>query len=114
MDIQIETEDDVVILTFNVEQLNVTDAKELKERVTPLIKDYTKVIFDMVRLQYIDSSGLGVLVGLMRSISARNGSLKLVNVSRPVIAILELVRMHRLFEIYENRELAKSAFRVIE
>jgi anti-sigma B factor antagonist len=114
MDIQVENEDDVIILTFNIEQLNVSDAKELKERVAPLIQDQKKVIFDMNRVQYVDSSGLGVLVGLMRSLSSKGGALKLANVSRPVTAILELVRMHRLFEIYENRELAKSAFSAVK
>jgi len=49
--------------------------------------------------RFIDSSGLGVLVSIHKTLRERGGDLCLLALTPPVMQILELTRMHRVFEI---------------
>jgi len=50
----------------------------------------------------VDSCGLGALVALHKTAAARGGVLRLINPTPPVQQILELTRMHRIFEIIKE------------
>src|SRR6185295_5867052 len=54
---------------------------------------------DLSRATFIDSCGLGALIALHKTACARNGNVRLLNPLPPVRQILELTRMHRIFEI---------------
>jgi anti-sigma B factor antagonist len=68
------------------------------------------VILDLGRLRFIDSSGLGAMLSCLRQLNAAGGDLKLCGMSKAVRAVFELVRMHKIFDIYGTREQAVSAF----
>jgi anti-sigma B factor antagonist len=65
---------------------------------------------DLSHLRFVDSSGLGAMLSCLRQLNATGGDLKLCGMSKAVRAVFELVRMHRIFDIYDTRELAVSAF----
>jgi len=46
----------------------------------------------------------------LRQLNASGAELKLCGMSKPVRAVFELVRMHRIFDIYDTREQAVGAF----
>jgi len=54
---------------------------------------------DLSQTASVDSCGLGALVALHKTASARGGVLRLLNPTPPVQQILELTRMHRIFEV---------------
>jgi len=54
---------------------------------------------DLSRATFIDSCGLGALIALHKTACARNGNVRLLNPLPQVRQILELTRMHRIFEI---------------
>ena len=51
------------------------------------------------RTRFIDSSGLGVLLSLNKTLRTQGGILKLLNPSNAVAQLIELTRLHRVFEI---------------
>ena len=61
-------------------------------------------------LRFVDSSGLGAMLSCLRQLNATGGDLKLCGMSKAVRSVFELVRMHRIFDIYDTREQAVSAF----
>jgi anti-sigma B factor antagonist len=67
-------------------------------------------VFDLSRLRFTDSSGLGALISCLRKVNANGGDLKLCAMSDQVRALFELVRMHKVFDIYATREEAVRAF----
>ena len=69
-----------------------------------LIAPGTKLIFDLSSLKFVDSSGLGALLSCLRQLNSSGGVLKLYAMVKPVRALFELVRMHRVFEIFNTQE----------
>jgi len=50
-------------------------------------------------MTFLDSSGLGTLISLHKTLRARNGTVRLLKPAPNVQQILELTRLHRVFEI---------------
>ncbi len=101
---------DVTVVVLPGEQLDASNAKEFKRDMAPLLEPCRRVIFDLVQLRFVDSSGLGAILSSLRQLNANGGDLKLCGMSKPVRALFELVRMHKIFEIHETRDDALRAF----
>ncbi len=110
MDLAIERIHDVVVVRLPYEELDASNASELKRDLTALLETESRIVFDLSQLRFVDSSGLGAFLSCLRRVNARGGDLKLCCLSRPVRAVFELVRMHRIFDIYATRDEATRAF----
>ena len=64
----------------------------------------SKVIFDLAELRFVDSSGLGAFLSSLRQLNATGGDLKLCGMTKPVRALFELVRMHKIFDICGTKD----------
>ncbi len=111
MEATFETVENTTIFQIPVESLDAGNAKEFKRDVLPALNGKARVIFDMSGLKFVDSSGLGAILSCLRQLNAGGGDLKLTGMQKPVRALFELVRMHRVFDIYNTREEALAAFR---
>ena len=81
-------------------ELCSTTSRQWKERVTKdLTTPHNEVSIDLSMTRFIDSSGLGVLLSLNKTLRAQGGVLKLLNPSSSVAQLIELTRLHRVFEI---------------
>lgn len=69
-----------------------------------------KLLLAMLRVDTIDSTGLGVLVSCLTSARNRGGDLKLLLPSPRVRDILEITQADRLFEIFDNEDRAIQSF----
>lgn len=111
MEIAVSSVDGVAVAAMPVDELDASNAGEFKRDIAPVLQAHTKLVLDLGRLRFVDSSGLGAMLSCLRQLSAKNGDLKLCRMSRQVRSLFELVRMHRIFEIYGTREEAVAAFR---
>jgi anti-sigma B factor antagonist len=110
MPIQIETINHVIVAQLQGETLDASSAKAFKEEIAPCITANANIIFDLSKLKFVDSSGLGALLSCLRQIHALGGDLKLCGMIKPVRALFELVRMHRVFEIFNTSEEALHSY----
>lgn len=110
MELRIEETGGVAVVALPMEELDADNAAELKREMLPLLESRTRVVFDLSRLRFMDSSGLGVFLSCLRRLSAKGGDLKLCCVAPPVRAVIELVRMNRILELHGTREDAVRAF----
>ena len=60
------------------------------------------LVFDFGEVTYIDSAGVDLLLSCMEAAIKNNGDLKLASVSSSVQVMLEMTRVDRLFEIFDN------------
>lgn len=102
---------DVTVVTLQGDDLDASNVPEFNEEVTPVIEGSKKVLIDMGNLKFVDSSGLGAMLNCLRQINGRGGDLKLCRMTEPVRVLFDLVRMQRLFDIFETREEAMAAFK---
>jgi anti-sigma B factor antagonist len=112
MEIAVDKIGDVAVALIPVEELDASNTGELKRDIAPVLEAHTKLVIDLSRLRFVDSSGLGAMLSCLRQLSAKGGDLKLCGMQKPVRAVFELVRMHRIFDIYATREDAARAFGV--
>jgi anti-sigma B factor antagonist len=110
MELTTEKVGNVTVVVLPGDQLDAGNAKEFKRDVTPLLEPRGKVVFDLGELQFVDSSGLGAFLSSMRQLHATGGELKLCAMTRPVRALFELVRMHKIFDICGTRDDAIRSF----
>lgn len=104
MNINTEEVDGILVAHLHEDALDASNAKEFKSKVAALIAPGTKLVFDLSSLKFVDSSGLGALLSCLRQLNASGGVLKLCAMVKPVRALFELVRMHRVFEIFNTEE----------
>jgi anti-sigma B factor antagonist len=110
MDLAVEKMGDVAVVEVPVEELDASNTGELRHDIAPVLEANTKMVIDLSRLRFVDSSGLGAILSCLRQLTAKGGDLKLCGMQDQVRAVFELVRMHRIFDIYRTREEAVRAF----
>jgi len=110
MEIAVDRMDGVVVAEVPVDELDASNTGEFKRAIAPLRQANSKLVLDLSRLSFVDSSGLGAMLSCLRQLSAKGGDLKLCGMSKQVRALFELVRMHRIFDIYGTKEEAVRAF----
>jgi anti-sigma B factor antagonist len=79
--------------------------------VAAVLESCSKVVFDLRELRFVDSSGLGAILSCLRQLNGKGGDLKLCEMTKPVRALFELVRMHKIFDIYVSKDDALRAIR---
>lgn len=111
MRITVETlpESKGALILIDSEHLDAGNIKAFKEQIGPTLNNFDNVMIDMSKLTFVDSSGLGALLSCLRTMNSKTGQLKLYSMAKPVRALFELVRMHRIFSIYNNRDEALAA-----
>jgi len=91
--------------------LRVSAIAELTAANANAFRDETRQAFgpeqrnievDLSQTMAVDSCGLGALVALHKTTAARGGVLRLLNPLPPVQQLLELTRMHRIFEVIKE------------
>ena len=110
MEVAVERVGDVAVAAVPVEELDASNVTEFKRDMAPILQAQTELILDLSRLRFVDSSGMGAILSCLRQLSAKGGDLKLCGMSRQVQTVFELVRMHRIFDIYATQEEAVRAF----
>lgn len=94
---------DTVLIASNIQELTAVNATETKSQIKEALKEiHTRIDVDLSTMSFIDSSGLGVLIGLHKAMALKNGSIRIVNPTDSVQQVLELTRLHRLFEIFNS------------
>jgi anti-sigma B factor antagonist len=110
MELTVDRIGNVTVVQVPVENLDASNTKEFKRQVSPLLEAKGKLVFDMAKVKFVDSSGLGALLSCLRQVNAEGGDLKICGLTKQVRVIFELVRMHRIFEIFNTREEAAKAY----
>lgn len=98
-----------LLIRVESENLDAGNAGQFKSLIQPLLESSHCVIIDMSALSFVDSSGLGALLSCLRTMNNRNGTLHLVGLAKPVRALFELVRMHRIFSLHDTIAAALAA-----
>jgi anti-sigma B factor antagonist len=85
-------------------------AESLRALLVVKTKGQTRFVLHLGEVQFIDSSGLGMMVRLLTVTRKSQGDLKLCSVPGTIQKLLEMTNLHKLFEIHEAEESAISAF----
>ena len=108
MESTIEKIHDAVVITLDFPVLNAATVRELRQDFEEVRPDGELILLDLQNVERVDSSGLGAVVALFKVVRSSGSEIKICNLQEMVRAIFELVRMHRLVDIFHTREEALS------
>lgn len=88
-------------------RLTAAEAHKVRGDVIDTVeRGAARVVLDLGRLEYCDSSGLSVLISALRAARTRDGNVALAGLTPSVRALIELTRLHQVFEIFDDAQLA--------
>jgi len=93
-----------------VGEIDVYTAPKLREQLTELVDAGRRdIIVDMKKVEFLDSTGLGVLVGGLKRVSQHGGSLRLVCTQERILKIFRITGLTMVFAIYGDVATAVAA-----
>ena len=91
-------------------EVDVYTAPRLREKLVELVEGGAKhVVVDLSRVEFLDSTGLGVLVGALKRLRNVNGTLGLVCAHERLLKIFRITALDRVFALYDSVEAATTA-----
>jgi anti-sigma B factor antagonist len=83
----------------------------LNEVVRELGNDgHKRILLNLANVKYVDSSGVGQLVGTLTSARSQGVELKMFNPAKPVLDLLKITKLLAVFDVRESEEAAIAAF----
>src|SRR6267142_5888669 len=105
------TDSGKVVIKQLPERVTLNQAHAIFREMEPVLEgDRPCLVFDFSEVRQIDSAGIEMMLRCMEEAMKRNGDVKLAAISPQVAVILELTRVDRLFEIFENPSDAVESF----
>lgn len=102
----------VLIVKFDkLDRFNALIAEPVKEDLKGM---YTypgiKMALNLEGIRFIDSTGFGVFLSIMKTANNHQGQFKICNISGEVMELFKLLQLHNVFELYENLDDCLKSF----
>lgn len=110
MHIKIGEKEDVKVC-YAEGDIDINTSPQVKKAFDKLIQSKSeKVLINLQKVGYIDSSGLATFVEILKSVKNFGGKLKLCNLSNKVKSLFEITKLEKLFDIQDTEEDALKTF----
>src|SRR5690242_18098306 len=88
-------------------EIDVYTAPKLRDKITELVNaGHHSLIIDMEKVDFLDSTGLGVLVGGLKKIRAEDGSMSLICSQDRLLKIFQITGLAKVFTIHSSESAA--------
>jgi anti-sigma B factor antagonist len=87
------------------------DAELLRDKINSLLQQgYKKLLLNLAHVDYIDSAGLGEIVGTFATVRRQGGALKLLGLTSRIRDLLSITKLLTVFETFDSEGEALSSF----
>jgi anti-sigma B factor antagonist len=91
-------------------EIDVYTAPKLRDKITELVgQGHHDLVIDMEGVDFLDSTGLGVLVGGLKKVRAHDGSMELICAQDRLLKIFRITGLAKVFVIHETADEALAA-----
>ncbi len=105
---ELEREQGIVVVKPKARRLDASRAPAFRAEMLQLVQQgESRIVLDLADVDFIDSSGLGALVSVLKALGAR-GSLAVCGAGTSVVNLLKLTRMDRVFTVVPDRHAAAA------
>jgi len=105
-------QDGVVILEPKGKIMGGPDASLLHDKLHEIIeKGMKNVVIDLARVDWMNSTGLGILISSYTTLRNNQGELKLANVTDKIQSLLTITKLVSVFDAYDSVDEAVGAFK---
>ena len=102
----------IIVVSFNeTSRFNALITEPIKEELKSFYNNpNTKLILNLEGIEFIDSSGFGVFLSIMKTANNSYGQFKLCNIKSEVMELFKLLQLHNVFEIFPNLDDCLKSF----
>ncbi|MCL5104222.1 MAG: STAS domain-containing protein [Armatimonadetes bacterium] len=91
-------------------EVDVYTAPQLKQQVIGVLESGAReLVVDLTKVDYLDSTALGVLIGGLKRMREVDGNMALVCPSPRIRRVFEITGLDKIFDIYNSQEDAQEA-----
>lgn len=93
-------------------ELDHHTAEYVRQKIdSELIKSTTRnVVIDLSKLSFMDSSGIGVIMGRYKNVQQLNGKMAITVIGSQIRRILEMAGLNRIIPVYDSMDSAVNSF----
>jgi anti-sigma B factor antagonist len=103
--------DSISILDFSGRIVLGKETALMRDSILDLVARGRKnIVLNLADVPYIDSTGIGELVSALKAVRHAGGDVKLLNLTRKVHNMVEVVRLGTFFELFEDEAAAVKSF----
>jgi len=103
MGIHTTHKNDYTIVQVAIERFDVVNMQEAKDAFESILQQNSKIVIDMSKVIFMDSSGLSVLIGVLKRLKTKEDSmLKLCGLNTQAIELMEITQLNRIFDIVDS------------
>jgi anti-sigma B factor antagonist len=113
MNIKEEFHGDVVVLELKGNLMGDPETTNLREKVRSLVEDgFLKIVLDIAKLKWVNSSGLGSLISALATINNGGGDLRIANVTEKINSLFMITQLIKVFKSFDSVDRAIASFLV--
>ena len=110
MELTTSEKNGITVLHLKGKIMGGPEATQINDKINQLIdSNNKKIVIDLVSVDWMNSSGLGILIGAVTVLKNSDGVLCLINVSDRIQNLLKITKLNTVFEIYDSLEEAEAA-----
>lgn len=110
MRLDVQDRGGVLLAALPGDTLDAANSQDFKLAVEPLLVPGRRLVLDLGRVRFVDSSGCGALLWCLRRLHAGEGGLKLGGVDPRVAELFGIIRLERQIDIFATAAEAVDAF----
>ena len=105
-----EKKEGVVVIRFDFNEINLSQREELKKALKKLLNGDSHFVFNLSKLGFLSSLVIATIVFFAKEIRAKNGDVKLCSLSPESRNVASIIRLDKIFEIFEQEKEALDSF----
>lgn len=108
----VQEKDGVKIAEFaDLRRFTLAITEEVKSELKPVLNEKgSKLILNLENIEFIDSSGIGCIISLVKTAKSAGTSIKLCNLSKQVVDVFELLHLNMILDVEKDLDSAINRF----
>lgn len=102
----------ITVVRFdNIDRFNALITEPVKEELKGFFNNPgTRMILNLEGIKYIDSSGFGVFLSILKTATNNNGQFRICNITPEVLELFKLLQLHNVFKLYSSLDECLDSF----
>lgn len=102
----------ITVVRFdNIDRFNALITEPVKEELKSFFNNPgTRMILNLEGIKYIDSSGFGVFLSILKTATNNNGQFRICNITPEVLELFKLLQLHNVFKLYSSIDECLGSF----
>jgi len=102
----------ITVVRFdNIDRFNALITEPVKEELKGFFNNPgMRMILNLEGIKYIDSSGFGVFLSILKTATTSNGQFRICNLTPEVLELFKLLQLHNVFKLYSSIDECLESF----